>query len=332
MTEPTDIRKLISSPYDPDPETGGSHRSKSGWLVPVAAGVVGFVVAVLFVAMTGDDAAEVLPDPDGPVTSLGDEVEVVLEQAEGFPDGFIAIDELVAVRPFSMFDVEGRSYVSIAAAVVGGIDPATTPMRSIADWYLETSEGRVEPYNQATSNGAAGGIQLGFDGTADPADATLVITPAASVTTQRITLFEAAPIELLVEEPTTVEVAGVPIVIDRLFYNDVWGHIAWHSPDGVPATVEVVVSFLGTEGIVNESDLPLRIISFHSASIFFDLEGGPFEVPAWGTSGQATLDRHGPFAYDETTAQSVLVELVISVAETADESIEIPLGSLTAAG
>ena len=45
---------------------------------------------------------------------------------------------------------------------------------------------------------------------------------------------------------------------------------------------------------------------------------------------QATLDRHGPIAYDETTAESVLVELVISVAEAADQSVEIPLVSLAA--
>jgi hypothetical protein len=331
MTNPDDLRRLIASPYEPDPEAQSAPRSAIGWVAPLAAGIVGLVAAVVFIAMIGDDVAEVAADPGTPGTTLSSGAEVVFEQAEGFPEGFTPIDDAVAVRPISMYDIDGRTYVSIAAAVSGTADPATTSMRSIADWYLETGSGRIEPYNQTVNDIASGTIQFGFDGLAEPAGATLVVRPAASFSTQRVTLLEDAPIELLVEEPITVDVGGVPIVIDRLFYNDVWGHIAWHSPDDVPATVEVIVSFLGTEGIVNDTDLPLRIISFNSASVFFDIEG-PFEVPAWATSGQAALRRHGPFSYDETTAQSVLVEVVISVADVADETVQIPLDSLVADG
>lgn len=332
MSGVDDLRGLMSSPYDPDPQPeGGSAGGAGRWLAPVAAAVVGLGLAFGLVALTGEDAPQPDPDEVGPVTSLGPGTEIVFEQAEGFPAGYTPIDETVAVRPLAVFETDGRTYVSFASAVIAGEDQRTASMRSIADWWIEGPGGRIDAYRQSTDGTAPGTLTLGVEGVADPTRSTLVVVPAASSSSARITLLEDAAIEQLITEPITVEVAGATIVIDRLFYNDVWGHFSWHSVDGVPATVQVVVSFLGTEGIVNDTDLPLRVHSFHTASVFFDIDG-PYEVPEWGVSGQETLDRHGPIAYDETTVESVLVEVLVSVAEVGSESIEIPLVDLVAEG
>lgn len=324
MTNSDDLKRLIASPYDSPSDPSDDSRSVYGWMMPLVAGIVGFMIAIAFVAFTSEDASQTAPEIDGPITSLGPEVAVVFEEAVGFPQDFTPIDDAVGVRPIAMFDIDGRTYVSLAPIVSGAEDPAAVSMRSIADWYIEAGGETISGYNQTSNDLTSGGVQLGFDGTVMPLGSTLVLRQAASVASERITLIENAPPELLIDEPMTVEVGGVSIVIDRLFYNDVWGHVEWHSPEGVPATVEVIVSFLGTEGIVNDTDLPLRMISFNSAAVFFDVEG-PFEVPAWNVVGQATLDRHGPFRYDESSVQSVLVEVVVSVATAAESVIEIPL-------
>jgi len=331
MTSPEDVKKLIASPYEPDdpkgPKSGVAFRR---WAVPVIAGVAGVAVAFAFLSSSPEpESADPATPIDGTGASLTPEDEVVFVAQEGFPTGFSELSDTVGIRPLMMYDIDGRTYITVASSVTGTSDAAVTLMDSVSRWEVETPSGTIAMEDQAANEVAPGLIQIGFESQITSSAATLVAHRAASSSTSTIVLIDGGPTSLEIEEPITVDADGVPIVIDSLFYNDIWGHFAWHSPTGVAATVEVIVSFLGTEGIVNDSELPLRMISFSSAEVFFGVEGD-FDVPQWNTSGEESLDRHGPFRYDESTVESVMVEVRVSVVDQIDPPALFPLADLFA--
>ena len=327
MSDDRDLKHLLASPYDSGDEAKASSSARLlRWLAPLLAVVAG---AGLAYTLTG--SPDVLAEVDTSVPSEstttipGSEVEYV--RSDSFPSGFTPVTETVAFSPVAMYEVDGRTYVSVGVAVRGGVDPLSESFPSVARWELSSPGGQHDMVGQAVDSASPAFLQVAFDGVVDPVGAVLSAHLLTSESSSEVMLDDDAPQEQVIDVPFEVDVDGTPIVIGRLNYNDDWGYVSWDSPGGTPASVEIVISYLGTEGWSAENDLPARVITFGSTEVFLGLEGD-IDIPQWAFAGQDRMDRHGPFHIDHDLIERVTLEAIVSLAVDEADAIEFPLDHL----
>lgn len=328
MNDERDLKHLLASPYEAegDAKSGATGRLLR-WLLPLVAVVAGAGMAYMLTSST-ELAAEVETSApsETSTTVAGSEVEYV--RSSSFPPGFTPVSETIAFSPVAMYAIEGRTYVSVGVAVRGDVDPLSEPFRSVAQWELNSRDGQHVMVGQAVDSGSPAFFQVAFDGVVEPSGAVLsayLMTSESSVT---VMIDDDAPQEQVIEVPFEIDADGTPIVIERLNYNDDWGYVSWNGPDETPATVEIVVSYLGTEGWSTENDLPARVITFGSTEVFLGIDGD-IDIPQWAFGAQNRMDRRGPFHIDHDLIERVTLEAIVSLALEQADAIEFPLDHLS---
>ena len=328
MSEDRDLKHLLASPYDAGDEAKASSSARLfRWLAPLLAVVAGAGIAYVLTS-----SPEVLAEVDTSVPSestttiAGMEVEYV--RSDSFPSGFTPVSETVAFSPVAMYEIDGTTYVSVGVAVRGGVDALSEPFPSVARWELSSPAGQHDMVGQVVDSVAPAFLQVAFEGVVDPVGAVLSAHLMTSESSFEVMLDDDAPQEQVIDVPFEVDVDGTPIVIERLNYNDDWGYVSWDSPEGTPATVEIVVSYLGTEGWNEENDLPARVITFGSTEVFLAIEGD-IDIPQWAFGGQDRMDRNGPFHIDHDLIERVTLEAIVSLALDEADPIEFPLDHLS---
>jgi hypothetical protein len=267
------------------------------------------------------------PSTNGQVDSVGSESttttapSIAVEPETGFPDGYVQISPDVAVAALTTYTVEGDSYVVVTALTRGSVDPDSTFMTSIGSWILRNPGGDVAMVSQ-TSHDVPGMFQIRFPAPIAEG-AILVASPTEEWREETVLLLDDVPTEMVVEEPIEVDVGGVPVVISELSWSLTRGYAQWLSPGGVPLTVNIVVTLLGTDG-AGIGDLPIRIMSYESVALYLDTDART-DVPSWNTQGQLVLGRAGVFEFDEGLIESVTVDAVIRIASNFGQDVEIPL-------
>jgi hypothetical protein len=196
-------------------------------------------------------------------------------------------------------------------------------MQSFGEWTIRQPGGDVPMVSQAVNSLAPGMIQIRFRGEAQPG-ATLVGTPVDVAPSVTVRLFDDAPPEMVVDEPTVLDVEGTEVVIDVLEYDLTEGYALWHSEPDSPATVEIVVTLVGTEDLGTESSLPIRIGSFETWAAFLGQDVRA-DVPTWNTRGELRLYRSGPFRFDEDLIETVTVDAIVTLATNPADPVEIPI-------
>lgn len=318
MTDRPDFAELIRSPYDDD----GDREPKSwGWLVlPVTAAAIGVVVGLGI--SNGSDAVPETAGADRSTTSttIG---ELQPEQATGFPQGYVPFSDDVAVAVHTVYTVGDDTYVVVRGVTNGSVDRSETFMPSVGTWEIHGPGGDAPMVSQAVSDVAPGMYQIRFPGGVQP-DSVLVGMPTEQSDAVTVRLWDDAPAEMDTQEPIEIDVDGIPVVIDRLSYNLDRGYAEWTSPSGIPMTVELVITLVGTEGLGTRGELPIRVGSFETLGVFLGTDE-PIDAPAWNTSGQFTLDRAGPFRFDEELIERIAVDVIVKVATDLGDPVEIPL-------
>jgi hypothetical protein len=330
MTDDRDLQRLLASPYDDGDALPSGGRGRVRWIVPLLAVVAG---AGLAYAMTAPAVAEtetattVSSAPATTVAASG--VEYV--RSASFPEGFVPVSETVAVSPMAIYQIDGRTYVTLGVSVRGGVDPLTEPFPSFARWELLSPGGQHTMVGQTADSAAPAFIEVGFDGDVDPAGAVVSAYVATSESSTRVVIQDDAPRDQIIDTPFEIDVEGTSILIERLNYNDDWGYVRWDSPDRIPATVEIIVSYLGTEDEDMGSDLPVRVITFGSAEVFLGVEGD-LDISLWTVGSQSRMDRSGPFRFDHDLISRVTVEAAVSLALSEASAVELPLDLLADSG
>jgi hypothetical protein len=334
MTDHRDLEHLLASPYDSEgePETSSGARLLR-WLAPVLAVVVGAGVAYALTSSPEDLAEVDTSGPSEPTTTVaGSEVEYV--RSRSFPPGFTPVSETIAFSPVAMYEIEGRTYVAVGVAVRGDVDPLSEPFRSVARWELKSPDGQHEMVGQVVDSASPALLQVAFDGVVEPSGAVLsahLMTSESSVT---VMIDDDAPQEQVIDVPFEIDADGTPIVIERLNYNDDWGYVSWSGSEETPATVEIVVSYLGTEGWNSENDLPARVITFGSTEVFLGIDGD-IDIPQWAFGAQNRMDRDF-FRIDQDLIERITLEAImritleaiISLALEEADPIDFPLDHL----
>ena len=140
------------------------------------------------------------------------------------------VTETVAFSPVAMYEIDGRTYVSVGVAVRGDVDPLSGPFPSVARWELSSPGGQHDMVGQAVDGGSPAFLQVAFDGVVDPVGAVLSAHLLTSESSSEVMLDDDAPQEQVIDVPFEVDVDGAPIVIGRLNYNDDRGYVSWDSP------------------------------------------------------------------------------------------------------
>jgi hypothetical protein len=252
--------------------------------------------------------------------------EVEYARSSSFPPGFTPVSDTVALSPVAMYEIDGRTYVAVGVAVRGDVDPLSESFRSVARWELKSPDGQHEMVGQVVDSASPALFQVAFDGVVEPSGAVLsayLMTSESSVT---VMIDDDAPQEQVIDVPFEIDADGTPIMIERLNYNDDWGYVSWSGPEQTPATVEIVVSYLGTEGWNAENDLPARVITFGSTEVFLGIEGD-IDIPHWAFGAQNRMDRDF-FRIDQDLIERITLEAIISLALEEADPIELPLDHL----
>jgi hypothetical protein len=327
MTDDRDFKHLLASPYEVDNETKpGATVRLLRWLLPLLAVVAGAGMAYVLTS-SPEPVADVEASAPSETTTTVAGSEVVYARSSSFPPGFTPVSETVAFSPVAIYEIDGRTYVSVGVAVRGGVDPLSEPFPSVARWEMTSPNGLHEMVGQVVDSASPALLQVAFDGVIDPSGAVLsayLMTEESSVT---VMIDDNAPQEQVIDVPFEIDADGTPIVIERLNYNDDWGYVSWSGREESPATVEIVVSYLGTEGWNEENDLPARVITFGSTEVFLGVESD-IDIPRWSFSAQDRMDRSGPFHIDDDLIERVTLEAIVSLALEEADAVEFPLDLL----
>jgi hypothetical protein len=326
MTDERDLEHLLASPYEAENETKpGVTVRLLRWLVPLLAVVAGAGMAYVLTSSPEPVAdVETRAPSETTTTVAGSEVEYA--RSSSFPPGFTPVTETVAFSPIAIHEIDGRTYVSVGVAVRGDVDPLSEPFPSVARWELTSPNGLQEMVGQVVDSASPAFLQVAFNGVIDPSGAVLsayLMTSESSVT---VMIDDDAPQEQIIDVPFEIDADGMPIVIERLNYNDDWGYVSWSSPEETPATVEIVVSYLGTEGWSTENDLPARVITFGSTEVFLGIDGD-IDIPQWAFGAQNRMDRDF-FRIDQDLIERVTLEAIVSLALEEADAVEFPLDHL----
>ena len=281
------------------------------WKPPVIAAIAGALVVgslVIFALVNGpvDD-----PEPDALILQPVPSVDV--------PNGYTLTtnDGDVGLKVESMTSEVGSSTVIVSSAVRGTTEPADSRPPEVAYWEMQSDGESTLMDIQFTSKSAVGTTTIAFpisDGASEP-----IVTahlPAAVVA-------ESATIEVgpdALGEPIAFGLEFEPdiAISGKLVVGDGWGTVKWTSPDGMVATLDVVVTLVGTDNLAAGESEPIQLVPAYDPSLT-----GPDSVimnrPLYGFGGSYGLHGDGRVLADGGQLTSIVIELEGTVVtETAD--------------
>ncbi|MCL1588494.1 MAG: hypothetical protein M3092_08745 [Actinomycetia bacterium] len=280
------------------------------WKPPVISAIAGALVVgslVIFALVNGpvDD-----PEADALILAPVPSLDV--------PNGYTLMtnDGDVGLKVESMTSDGGSSTVVVSSAVRGTTEPADSPPPDVAYWEMQSDGESTVMDIQFTSESAVGTTTIVFPVSDAASEPIVAAYPTASVVSESTTM-EVGPDAL--GEPIAFGLGFEPdiAISGELVVGDGWGTVEWTSPDGMVATLDVVVTLVGT-GNPDGVSHPIRLVPGYDSSL-----AGPDSVivsrPLYGFGGSYGLYGDGRVIADGGPLTSIVIELEGTVVtETAD--------------
>lgn len=302
---------------DPDQDSIGGEIP---WKPPVIAAIVGALLVAMFVIYA------VVNGPSEP--SESDVLDAQPVPSNDLPAGYTPIsdDTSVGIKVESVTTGGESKSVVVSSAVVGTTDPADSSIPDIAYWEIGSSAARTEMDAQYATIGAIGTTTIMFPGAANESDTFVVAYPTLgwkSVGTQM-----EVPPEMVGESfAFGLEVEPGSEISGLVTIGDGWGTVEWNAPSGMVATLDVNVTFVGTESPAADV---LELMRFSPAYEHELSRPGTVITPRplWGFRGTYTLKGDGRSLTDGGELTTILIGLVGTVVtETAEPVVlNLPAG------
>ena len=280
------------------------------WKPPVIAAIAGALVVgslVIFALVNGP-----VEDPEADALILQPVPSVDV------PNGYTLTtnDGDVGLKVESMTTDGGSSIVVVSSAVRGTTEPADSPPPDVAYWEMQPDGESTVMDVQSASKSAVGTTTIVFP-VLDAASELIVLAhPTASVVSESATM-EVGPDAL--GEPIAFDLGFEPdiAISGELVVGDGWGTVEWTSPDGMVATLDVVVTLVGTGNPEGVSE-PIQLVPVYDSSL-----AGPDAIivnrPLYGFGGSYVLHGDGRVLADGGQVTSIVIEVEGTVVtETAD--------------
>jgi len=283
------------------------------WKPPVIAAIAGALLVgglVIFALVNGpvDD-----PESDALILQPVPSADV--------PSGYTLMTSNgdVGLKVESVVSEGGLSTVIVSSAVRGSTEPVDSPPPDVAYWEMESDGESTVMDIQYASESAVGTTTIVFPVSDAASEQIVVAHPTASVASESATM-EVGPEAL--GEPIAFDLGFEPdiAISGELVVGDGWGTVEWTSPDGMVATLDVVVTLVGTGDPAGVSE-PLRLVPVYDSAL-----AGPDTVivnrPLYGFGGSYGLHGDGRGLVDGGQLTSIVIELEGTVvAGTADALI-----------
>lgn len=323
-----DFRDLMRSPYDPDPDdpvgASGEGESELPWVPAVVAAALGALLVgafVVYAVVAGPVEDEVLADETS--TTMLPSVPV---EATGFPDGFVAVTDQIGARVVATDSSTGAVTVAVSTAVAGNLDAAEVEPLDVAFWVLGERDTAlfVPMVRQYATIGALGNVTVEF-----PPQVSLdgfELTPhlASSTSTSRTqTLDLDATVPQILAGMMIDFGDGRVVVIDELTIGDGWGWVEWSTLGGAVATVDIVITFEGTDDPGSDTIDPTRLASAHLQPPGF--AGVVVPPPLYGFTGSGSLVRVGEPLTSMNSPTAITVDVTATVPDSVVLGSPIPL-------
>jgi len=270
------------------------------WKPPVIAAIAGALVVgslVIFALVNGpvDD-----PEEDALILAPVPSVDV--------PKGYTILtnDGDVGLKLESMTIDGGSSTVIVSSAVRGTTEPADSPPPDVAYWEMQSDGESTVMDAQFASESAVGTTTIVFPVTDAASEPIVVVHPTASVVSESATM-EIGPDAL--GEPIAFDLGFEPdiAISGELVVGDGWGTVEWTSPDGMVATLDVVVTLVGTGDPEGVSE-PIQLVPIYDSAL-----AGPdtviVDLPLYGFEGSYGLNGDGRVLADGGQMTSIVIEI-----------------------
>jgi hypothetical protein len=281
------------------------------WKPPVIAAIAGALLVgglVIFALVNGPVDP---PESDALILQPVPSVDI--------PNGYTLMtnDGDVGLKVESVTTGGGSTTVIVSSAVRGTTEPADSPPPDVAYWEMESGGESTVMDIQVAAESAVGTTTIVFPVSDSAPEPIVVAHPTAAVVSESARM-EVAPDAL--GEPITFGLGFQPdiAISGELVVGDGWGTVEWASPDGIVATLDVVVTLVGTENPEADVSEPIRLVPVYDSAL-----AGPDTVivnrPLFGFGGSYGLYGDGRDLTDGGQVTSIVIELEGAVVmETAD--------------
>ena len=288
-------------------------ESEIPWKPPVIAAILGALAVAAFV---------IYAIVSGPVDEPGsDDLFVPLAPSADVPAGYTLLgsDSDVGVRVESVTRVGGSSIVVVSSAVEGTTDPAVSPPPDVAYWELGPDGARIMMGAQIASDDAAGTTTILFPGEAIPSETFVVAYPMEAIASAG-TEIEVSPDTIGEPIAFVVDIEPGVAITGRVTVGDGWATVEWNAPDGLVATLDVEVTFVGTENPAADVSEPIRFVPAYDSAL-----GRPgttvIPKPLYGFGGSYALYGDGRSLTEGSEATAIVIGLEGTVVTETGEPV-----------
>jgi hypothetical protein len=120
----------------------------------------------------------------------------------------------------------------------------------------------------------------------------------------------------------TLEVEPDAVIAGTVIVGDDWGSVEWTGPGGMYATLDVDVTFKGTENAAADALEPIRLVPTYDISL-----SRPGSVitpkPLWSRGGSYALYGDGRSLTDAGEVTSIVLTLTGSIVTHTDDPVEL---------
>ena len=298
-------------------ETNVDHDgSDIPWKPPVIAAIVGALVVASFVIFAIVNGPTDPPESDSLYAQPVPSVDV--------PPGYVLLDRNgdVGVKVESVTRDSGSSIIVVSSAVAGTTDPSDSAPPDVAYWEMGPDGAMVMMESQFASGSAVGTTTIVMPAEIAGPDASIVAHPPAELASAAMTI-EVSPDTIGEPVVFDLEVESGLVISGNVTLGDGWGTVEWVSPEGIVATLDVEVTFSGTENAAADALEPMRLIPVYDPSL---AKPGTVIIPRplFGFGGSYGLYGDGRSLSDGDQVKSVVIDVSGTVvSETAEAVILI---------
>ena len=287
------------------------------WKPPVIAAIIGGLLVatfVIFAIVTGP-----VEDPEAY------HVAALVVPSTDVPPGYTVLSNGgdVGIKVESLTSEGGSTIVVVSSAVAGTTEPADSLLPDVAYWEMGPDDASVLMTFQMASDDATGTTTVVFANEAASSEMSVVGHPAVATAWARTDL-EVSPDTIGQPVAFVVEVEPGIAITGSVTVGDGWGLVEWEAPDGMVATLDVEVTFVGTENPSADVLEPIRLVPVYNPEL-----ARPGTVisprPLDGFGGRYTLYGDGRSLSEGAQATAIVIALHgIVVTETGEPVILQP--------
>jgi hypothetical protein len=317
MADETRLDELLTSPLDqPD-----SFRVWWPLIVGVAVGVAGAIAGYWLASSDDPAAAEFATTTSSTVVTTTLPASVQADEA-AFPTGYVAVTDLIAVKPFAAVVVEEALHIAFTTAVRRGFDPDEATPFNGGRWLLATASGaEIESSGTASTFNAPGAFTVVFPWTEGEEPEPTTLTLVEGVTffdDQGETNVPFTGLPMTVDAFTIADLPVTSVTVDSLTVTEDAAVLTWSSSDGIPVGATFTV-FLADQS-------QNTVGQYYEQGSFFFGGFGEREIPEQ-TSGAVTMQRdtsfQGPAAFEKASELRVFASLAYTVSFPASAEFDV---------